>query len=203
MSLLRANLFACPSCGAACDTKLRCEVSFKTCILTHRRRMAEEYGACLAAPPAGSAVPPVLLRVDPRISEDRFEAVVTDPTFLYRTLHVCEDCALEHNAVAEQDLTRELPPALMKMHVSAMENVGHGFGGADATVTVGPNSRASFGPSREARLIDGWALFIRPPASRHSPAASFLPPRFENARRATVDRMFVSHRRLRRWRREP
>jgi hypothetical protein len=44
-------------------------------------------------------VPPVLLKADPRLSADRFDAVKTDPTFLYRTLSMCEDCAVQHNAV--------------------------------------------------------------------------------------------------------
>lgn len=51
MPLLRSNLFACPSCGAACETKLRCEVSFKTCILLHKRKMMKEYGLGVSAPP--------------------------------------------------------------------------------------------------------------------------------------------------------
>ena len=115
MPLLRSNLFACPACGAACETKLRCEVSFKTCILLHKRWMMEEFGLGLSAPPGGEmAVPPVLLKADPRLSADRFDAVETDPTFLYRTLSMCEDCAVRHNDVAVDDLSNELPPALMR-----------------------------------------------------------------------------------------
>jgi len=30
-----------PGCGEACETKLRCQVSFKTAILHHRRHLRE------------------------------------------------------------------------------------------------------------------------------------------------------------------
>lgn len=87
-------------------------------------------------------VPPVLLKADPRLTADRFDAVKTDPTFLYRTLSMCEDCAVQHNAVAVDDLSNELPPSLMRA-VSATGRNGGGKRGGDQRESM----RSKFFPS--------------------------------------------------------
>jgi hypothetical protein len=169
LPLLRSNLFACPACGVACASKLRCEVSFKTCVLRHRRKLMQEYGHGASLPARGTlAVPPVLLKADPRLSADRFDAVKTDPTFLYRTLPMCEECALDYNAVAVDDLSNELPPALMRHTSLAAGN--HGFGVADAHVTMGSDSLA-LAAERAERLIDK-VLNDRGSSLGHSAAAT-------------------------------
>ena len=93
------------------------------------------------------------------------QAVKTDPTFLYRTLHMCEECALQHNDVAVDDLTGETPPWMMRAG-SSRGDMNHGFGGADATVTVGPHTRSWIG-ERTSRLVDdvlsdGGASLVHP-----------------------------------------
>ena len=50
----------------------------------------QELGADFVAPVGELTVPPVLLRADQRLTPERFEAVKTDPTFLYRSLAMCE-----------------------------------------------------------------------------------------------------------------
>eukprot|EP00163_Fabomonas_tropica_P004094 TRINITY_DN13627_c0_g1_i1.p1 TRINITY_DN13627_c0_g1~~TRINITY_DN13627_c0_g1_i1.p1 ORF type:complete len:788 (+),score=186.29 TRINITY_DN13627_c0_g1_i1:361-2724(+) len=54
-----------------------------------------------------AVVPPTLLRVNPGLTEARYNRCLTDPNFIYTIVKVCESCCLVFNECVMMDMTEE------------------------------------------------------------------------------------------------
>ncbi|KAJ4461382.1 hypothetical protein PAPYR_2444 [Paratrimastix pyriformis] len=75
----------------------------------------------LGAPAPENQVPPLLLKVHPHLSVPKYMRLRGDPSFLYSSLPVCPQCAIQFNECASEALLRQLhgaktPPVLRQEH---------------------------------------------------------------------------------------
>lgn len=103
MHNLRSDWFLCCYTGKLHSVEDRVEISYKFVILDHEARTKGE------PEEVRNAIPPVLALAEPTLEQEEYDALRTDPTFLYKTCAMCTEASLQLNNEMLSRLEKENP----------------------------------------------------------------------------------------------
>mmetsp|Transcript_42098 Transcript_42098/g.51074 ORF Transcript_42098/g.51074 Transcript_42098/m.51074 type:complete len:853 (+) Transcript_42098:117-2675(+) len=190
--VLQHMYFKCPGCREVHEVRNKYEVTYKAVLQHWEKLQGEQSKARKQFAITGNKsieMPPILATCEPRLTQEKFEVVRSDPTFLYRNASMCESCCLQHNHTALTTLEKDNPAVSFQQLMPRSGSAGMVRGGLGGNPPWIP-PRDSFLALQETHSLVPTSDNIKQPKPGASASASktgaSMKPRAASARSAAT-----------------